>query len=75
MKRDLKRIEAIFADIDRVGGRDFLPEGRPEQPPMARRKLHRLRRALVAGERSPLVQDYDIERLISELDEETSRRR
>ena len=27
-------IEAIFAKIDREGGADFLPEGRPEQPPM-----------------------------------------
>ena len=26
--------EAIFAKIDREGGADFLPEGRPEQPPM-----------------------------------------
>ncbi len=27
-------IAAIFAEIDRLGGADFLPEGRPEQPPM-----------------------------------------
>ena len=27
-------IRAIFAEIDRLGGADFLPEGRPEQPPM-----------------------------------------
>ncbi len=27
-------IRAIFAEIDRLGGRDFLPDGRPEQPPM-----------------------------------------
>jgi antitoxin VapB len=34
IKRDIKDIEAIFAEIDRLGGADFLPEGRPEQPPM-----------------------------------------
>jgi antitoxin VapB len=27
-------VPAIFAEIDRLGGADFLPEGRPEQPPM-----------------------------------------
>lgn len=27
-------IRAIFAEIDRLGGSDFLPEGRPPQPPM-----------------------------------------
>jgi antitoxin VapB len=28
-------MEAIFAEIDRrLGGHEFLPEGRPEQPPM-----------------------------------------
>jgi antitoxin VapB len=27
-------IRAIFAEIDRVGGADFLPGGRPRQPPM-----------------------------------------
>jgi antitoxin VapB len=32
--RDRETIEAIFAKIDREGGADFLPEGRPEQPPM-----------------------------------------
>ena len=32
--RDRETMEAIFAKIDREGGRDFLPEGRPEQPPM-----------------------------------------
>jgi len=32
--RDRDTIRAIFAEIDRLGGRDFLPEGRPEQPPM-----------------------------------------
>ena len=32
--RDRETMEAVFAEIDRRGGRDFLPEGRPEQPPM-----------------------------------------
>ncbi len=32
--RDVRDIRAIFAEIDRLGGIDFLPEGRPEQPPM-----------------------------------------
>lgn len=32
--RDRETMEAIFARIDRAGGADFLPEGRPEQPPM-----------------------------------------
>jgi antitoxin VapB len=27
-------VTAIFAEIDRLGGADFLPEGRPEQPAM-----------------------------------------
>ena len=34
VQRDLETIRAIFAKIDREGGADFLPEGRPEQPPM-----------------------------------------
>ena len=34
MERSIEDIEAIFAEIDRLGGDDFLPEGRPEQPPM-----------------------------------------
>jgi antitoxin VapB len=34
MERSLADIKAVFAEIDRLGGRDFLPEGRPEQPPM-----------------------------------------
>jgi antitoxin VapB len=34
IERDIKDIEAIFAEIDRLGGADFLPEGRPKQPPM-----------------------------------------
>jgi hypothetical protein len=52
MKGDIERTRAIFTDIDRVGGRGFLPEGRPEQPRMARRKWERLRKALVAGEQA-----------------------
>ena len=28
----IEKIKAIFAEIDRLGGADFLPEGRPEQP-------------------------------------------
>ncbi len=32
--RDVRDIRAIFAEIDRLRGIDFLPEGRPEQPPM-----------------------------------------
>jgi antitoxin VapB len=31
---DPKDIKAWFAELDRLGGADFLPEGRPEQPPM-----------------------------------------
>lgn len=34
LERHAKDIEAIFAEIDRLGGGEFLPEGRPEQPPM-----------------------------------------
>jgi antitoxin VapB len=34
LERDIADIQAIFAEIDRLDGRDFLPEGRPEQPPM-----------------------------------------
>lgn len=33
-ERDWETMQAIFAKIDREGGADFLPEGRPEQPPM-----------------------------------------
>jgi antitoxin VapB len=33
-RRDRETIRAVFAEIDRLGGKDFLPEGRPEQPPM-----------------------------------------
>ncbi len=34
IKRDQVTWEAIFAKIDREGGAYFLPEGRPERPPM-----------------------------------------
>jgi antitoxin VapB len=34
LERDRETMEAVFAEIDRNGGADFLPEGRPEQPPM-----------------------------------------
>jgi hypothetical protein len=34
LQRTAKDIDAIFAEIDRLGGADFLREGRPEQPPM-----------------------------------------
>ncbi len=40
VERDRETMEAVFAKIDREGGADFLPEGRPEQPPMpAPRKI------------------------------------
>jgi antitoxin VapB len=32
--RDIKDINAVFAEIDRLGGADFLREGRPQQPAM-----------------------------------------
>jgi antitoxin VapB len=38
LDRDLKDVRAIFEEIDRLTGGDFLPEGRPEQPPMPRRR-------------------------------------
>ncbi len=31
-------VAAIFSEIDRLGGADFLPEGRPEQPAMPTRR-------------------------------------
>jgi len=31
MDRSVADIRAVFAEIDRLGGRDFLPEGRPSQ--------------------------------------------
>lgn len=32
--RTEEEIRAVFAELDRLGAADFLPEGRPEQPPM-----------------------------------------
>jgi len=34
IERSLADIEAVFAEIDRLGSEEFLPEGRPAQPPM-----------------------------------------
>jgi antitoxin VapB len=34
VERDRETMEAVFAEIDRRGGGDFLPHGRPQQPPM-----------------------------------------
>lgn len=34
IERDRETMQAVFAEIDRRGGSEFLPEGRPEQPPM-----------------------------------------
>ena len=34
MEPNVEDIKAIFAEIDRLGGNAFLPEGRPAQPPM-----------------------------------------
>jgi len=34
MEADVTDIRAVFAEIDRLGGADFLTEGRPEQPPL-----------------------------------------
>lgn len=34
LERSAVDIQAIFAEIARLRGVDFLPEGRPEQPPM-----------------------------------------
>lgn len=34
MERDIRDIKAIFAEIDRLVTADFLPDGRPEQPPL-----------------------------------------
>jgi antitoxin VapB len=34
VEHDRDRAKAIFAEIDRLGGAEFLPEGRPEQPPV-----------------------------------------
>jgi antitoxin VapB len=34
MEANRETLEAVFAEIDRRGGGEFLPEGRPQQPPM-----------------------------------------
>jgi antitoxin VapB len=34
MERSIEDIKGIFAEIDRLGGHDFLPDGRLKQPPM-----------------------------------------
>jgi antitoxin VapB len=34
LERGPADIPAIFAEIDRLAGAEFLPEGRPKQPPM-----------------------------------------
>jgi antitoxin VapB len=34
LEGDRDRVTSIFAEIDRLGGAEFLPEGRPEQPPI-----------------------------------------
>lgn len=34
MGENVEDVRAIFAEIDHMGGEDFLPDGRPEQPPM-----------------------------------------
>ncbi|MEA2861641.1 MAG: antitoxin VapB [Methylobacteriaceae bacterium] len=33
-KDEAKEVGSIFAEIDRLGGAEFLPNGRPIQPPM-----------------------------------------
>jgi antitoxin VapB len=38
IERDLADVAAIFAEIDRLGGVDFLPEARPEQPAMPKQR-------------------------------------
>jgi antitoxin VapB len=43
VERDRETIEAVFAEIDRLGGAEFLPEGRPQQPPMPIDKRHSMR--------------------------------
>jgi hypothetical protein len=41
MERSVEDIRAIFAEIDRLGGTSFLPEGRPKQPPMPSQSVAR----------------------------------
>jgi hypothetical protein len=38
-RRNVADIAAIFAEIDRLGGADFLPDGRPEQPAMPAQRV------------------------------------
>lgn len=38
IEHDLAEVAAIFAEIDRQGGAHFIPDGRPEQPPMQVRR-------------------------------------
>jgi antitoxin VapB len=39
IESDSANIKAVFDEIDRLGSHDFLPEGRPEQPPMPRKHV------------------------------------
>jgi antitoxin VapB len=32
IERSAEHVAAVFSEIDRLGGADFLPEGRPDQP-------------------------------------------
>ena len=32
IEREAQDVRAVFAEIDRLGGREFLPGGRPKQP-------------------------------------------
>ncbi|MGD0191472.1 MAG: AbrB/MazE/SpoVT family DNA-binding domain-containing protein [Rhizomicrobium sp.] len=32
IEREAQDVRAVFAEIDRLGGKDFLTEGRPRQP-------------------------------------------
>jgi antitoxin VapB len=34
IERSVEDIKAVFAEIDRLGSNEFLPEGRPQQPTM-----------------------------------------
>jgi antitoxin VapB len=39
VEEEADRVRRIFAEIDRLDGGAFLPEGRPEQPPMPPRRV------------------------------------
>jgi antitoxin VapB len=39
MESDAANVKAIFAEIDRLGSGDFLPDGRPQQPPMPLQRI------------------------------------